>query len=74
MSTQYPLQDGQVIETRNGKETIMGEIRNPPQSESVCWSLQGNWYRRRDGKEMTGWNGEVMTVEEFYKRQRNGEL
>ncbi len=64
-----PIEDGQIIETAKGLEKVMGEIK-PPHSEPVCWTLQGNWYRRRDGEPMTGASGEVMTVAEFYRRRK----
>jgi hypothetical protein len=63
-----PLKDGQKISTRNGEETIMGEIK-VPHTEPICWTLQGNWYRRRDGEEMTNGGNEPITVREFYANQ-----
>lgn len=67
MANQFPLKDGQTFVNRRGfEETIMGEIK-PEHSEPICWTLQGNWYRRKDGEEMTGWNGKVMTAKEFWK-------
>lgn len=65
MSTQFPLRDG---DTFNG-EKVMGEIK-PPHDEPVCWTLQGNWFRRCDGEPMTGAMGEVMTVKRFYELRR----
>lgn len=73
MTTIYPLKDGQKFTTRNGEETVGGEIK-PPHDEPVCWTIQGNWYRRRDGEVMTGWNGQVMTAREFYSRKKAGAL
>ena len=67
-TTKYPLVDGQEIESlRGGKETVWGEIK-PEHEEPICWTLQGNWYRRSDGEEMTGCNGKVMTTKEFYEK------
>ena len=44
-------------------------------NDEVCWTLQGNWYRRSDGEEMTGAGGGAsapMTIKEFYRRRRKG--
>lgn len=73
MKATFPLKDGDSIETAHGTETVRGEI-TPGHAEPVCYTLQGNWYRRSDGERMTGWNGEVMTVQEFYRRRRTGEF
>lgn len=72
----FPLKDGDKFETgRGGVETVMGEIKPEHRVKGgICWTLQGNWYRRRDGEQMTAWNGEVMTAREFFKRRRKGTL
>ena len=73
-STELPLKDGQVINSiRHGKETVGGEI-TPLHSEPVCWTLQGNWYRRRDGEEMTGASGEVTTTKKFWRLCAEGKF
>jgi hypothetical protein len=71
--TKFPLKDGQVVETGYGTEKVMGEIKWE-YKEPVCWTLQGNWYRRSDGVQMSAWNGEVMTVRELFKRRRQGKI
>ena len=68
-----PIEDGQIIETRRGPETVMGEIERP-HSEPVCWTLQGNWYRRRDGEPMTIAGDQVMTLREFFRLKAKGEV
>ena len=54
--TQFPLKDGQLITLTNGtKELVVGGIKpehNIP--GGVCYTRNGNWYRRSDGKPMTG--------------------
>lgn len=72
MSMKLPLRDGQVFRNRRGStETVGGEIK-PPHREPVCWTLQGNWYRRRDGEEMTGAGGSVMTAHRFFRLRAKG--
>ena len=66
MNAKFPLKDGDIITTlRHGMDTIAGEIALP-HKEPICWTLHGEWYRRSDGEEMTAYNGEVMTLKEFY--------
>lgn len=62
LKTSLPLCDEQLIHGTNGEvEKVIGEIK-PEHSEPVCWTLQGNWYRRRDGEQMTGASGRVTTA------------
>lgn len=72
-----PLKDGDTFIARDGRiELVMGPIKLKARSP-VCWTLRGNWYRRSDGVQMTGWNGQVMTVKKFkkfYERRRKGKL
>ena len=64
----FPLKDGDKVCLRykHGVETIAGEIA-VPHDEPICWTLQGNWYRRSDGEEMTDGSGKVTNVSNFYK-------
>ena len=71
MNKHLPLKDGDDIRTSRGEEMVMGEIK--PKHEipgGVCWTLQGNWYRRVDGEPMTADNAEVITVQEWMRRRR----
>lgn len=68
-----PLQDGDTIQRRQMYDTVMGEI-SIPHKVPVCWTLGGFWYRRRDGVQMSAWNGKVMTVAEFLRRKNRGTL
>jgi len=68
----FPLEDGAKFTNRRGDvETVGGEIK-PPHDEPVCWTIQGNWYRRSDGEPMTGAGDGVITLAEFYRRRRQG--
>jgi len=71
MKAKFPLMDGQKITTTHGVETVGGEI-TPAHTEPICWTLAGNWYRRRDGEPMTGAGGEVMTATQFYRLRQAG--
>lgn len=71
MKAKFPIKDGAVIETHNGEEKVGGEI-TPPHDEPICWTFQGNWYRRSDGEEMTGAGGRVMPASEFYRLRAKG--
>jgi len=52
-STKYPLVDGQKLIRADGlTDTVGGEIK-PEHSAPVCWTIAGNWYRRRDGKQVS---------------------
>lgn len=70
MKTIFPLKDGdKFTSNRMMIETVGGEIK-PEHNEPVCWTIQGNWYRRSDGESMTGTAGKVMTEREFWKLVR----
>lgn len=73
--TKFPLKDGDTYQRPGhcGTETVAGEIK-PPHDEPICWTIQGNWYRRSDGEPMTGAAGEVMTEKKFYRLRREGKL
>lgn len=62
----FPLKDGQVF----NEEEVMGEIKPEHAEAPICWTLQGNWYRRSDGVQMTSYGGEVMTVQKFYQLRK----
>lgn len=62
MTTTYPLKDNSYINTLRGAELIAGEISAPHDVPGgVCYTLDGRWYRRSDGAQMTNFNGRVMT-------------
>ena len=68
----FPLKDGDKFSTgRCLNQTVAGEIK-PEHDEPVCWTLQGNWYRRSDGEPMTVASGKVMTVKRFYELVKKG--
>lgn len=75
LNTSFPLKDGQTgcFSIAHGIETVAGEIR-VPHDEPVCWTYQGNWYRRRDGEPMTGAIGKVITAKEFFKMRWEGKF
>jgi hypothetical protein len=69
----FPLKDGDEFTTSRGTtETVAGEIK-PEHDEPVCWTIQGNWYRRSDGEPMTCAEDGVITLAEFYRRRRKGD-
>lgn len=78
--TEYPLKDGQSIrDIRSGRrQKVMGSIvikrgcggQPDTYNDEVCWTLQGNWYRRNDGEEMTGGTSNPVPAREFYLRRR----
>lgn len=69
---QLPLKDGQAIIGKGGRtEIVAGEIK-PAHSEPIAWTVQGNWYRRRDARPMTSWKGRVLTIDAFYRARRMG--
>lgn len=69
-----PLTDGQTgcFSIQHGLETVAGEIK-VPHTEPICWTFQGNWYRRSDAEPMTnGPDNTVITVKKFYEMRRRG--
>lgn len=69
----FPLKDGDEFTTSQCHiETVAGEIK-PEHDEPVCWTIQGNWYRRSDGEPMSGASGKVTTCKYFYKMVKSGE-
>lgn len=68
-----PLKDGDVFETlRGGVETVIGEIKPKHDVKGgVCWTLQGNWYRRVDGVQVSVTTSQkVRPLPEVYKSHR----
>lgn len=54
-----PLNNGDVIEST--KEIVRGEIARLHMIEGgVCWTDQGNWYRRGDGVQVALINGLIL--------------
>lgn len=69
-----PLKDQQTfIDSQGRTQKVMGEIKEVG-TESVCWTLRGDWFRRRDRAEVTGAfrdkNGNPVLVSEAYKLAR----
>ena len=70
-----PLQNGQsFIDLQGRHQTVAGEITNPG-TQSVCWTLHGEWFRRADGIEVTGAyrddDNNPVTIAECFKLRMN---
>lgn len=72
---ELPLKDGdRFIDLRGREQLVAGEIKYPG-TESVCWTRRGDWFRRRDGVEVTGAyrdeRNNPVTISEAFRRRAN---
>jgi hypothetical protein len=83
---ELPLKDGQeFVDQRGRHQKVCGSVVVTPGvstlsagdkdfDHTVCWTRRGDWFRRADAEPMTRAAGDIITVREFYRRRREGEL